>query len=116
MCLSDGVEHALDFGIERIAKCLVAEFEARLNQRGILFDGDVGVGIDIAENPALALGHRLVAKLLDGYFVSPLAECAFGELLDIALVHQRDGLAARSRERGEWHTGPGAWFRRSRSA
>ena len=31
----------------------------------------------------------------DGDFVAPLAECALGELLDVALVDQRDGLAAR---------------------
>ena len=53
-----------------------------------------GVGVDVAENPALALGDGLVAKLLDGNFVAPLAECAFSELLNIALVHQGDGLAA----------------------
>ena len=31
----------------------------------------------------------------DGYFVAPLAECALSELLDVALVDQGDGLAAR---------------------
>ena len=94
VCLADGVENAFDLGIERIAKFLVAEFEAGLNQRGILFDGDVGVGVDIAEDPAFALGDGLVAKLLDRNLVSPLAERTFGELLNVALVHQRYGLAA----------------------
>ena len=39
--LADGVEHALDFGVELVAECLVAELEARLDQRGVLFDSDV---------------------------------------------------------------------------
>ena len=94
MRLADGVEHAFDLGVESIAECLVAELEAGLDQRGILFDGDAGVGIDVAEDPALALGHGLVAELLGGNFVAPLAEGALGELLDVALVHQGDGLAA----------------------
>ena len=34
--LADGVEHALDFGVELVAEGLVAEFEAGLDQRGIL--------------------------------------------------------------------------------
>ena len=52
-----------------------------------------GIGFEIAEDPALALGHGLVAELLRSDLVAPLAEGAFGELLDVALVHQRDGFA-----------------------
>ncbi len=45
-------------------------------------------------NPALAFGDDLVAEFVGGDFVSPLAECAFGKFLNVALVHQRDGLEA----------------------
>ena len=114
--LADGVEHAFDFGVERVAEVLVAELEARLDQRGVLFDGEAGVGVDVAEDPALALGDRLVAELLDGDFVAPLAEGAFSELLDVALVHQGDGLAARFERMAGWRSGPGAWCRRWRWA
>src|SRR5207244_10753232 len=36
---------------------------------------------------------RAVAALLTRELVAPVAERALGELLDVALVHQRDGLA-----------------------
>ena len=47
----------------------------------------------VVDDPALALGDDLVAELLRGQLVSPLAECAFGELLDVALVHEGHRLA-----------------------
>ena len=53
-----------------------------------------GIGVFVAQNPALALGDGLSAELLLGNFIAPLAECALGELLDVALMDQRDGLAA----------------------
>src|SRR5581483_6174727 len=40
--------------------------------------------------PALAFGDDLITELGGGQFVAPLPECAFGELLNVALVHQRD--------------------------
>ena len=36
----------------------------------------------------------MVAEFLHRHLVTPLAKRAFREFLDIALVHQRDGLAA----------------------
>ena len=53
-----------------------------------------GILVFVAEDPALAFGDDLVAEFLDGDFVSPLAEGALGEFLDVALVHQRDALEA----------------------
>ena len=50
--------------------------------------------IFVVDDPALALGDHLVAKFFRGQFVSPLAECAFGKFLDVALVHQGHALAA----------------------
>ena len=53
-----------------------------------------GVRFDVAEDPALALGHGLIAKFLGSHFVAPLAERALSELLDIALVDEGYGFAA----------------------
>ncbi len=53
----------------------------------ILFYREPGMAVEIVDDPALALGHDLVAKFLRRQFIAPLAEGAFRELLDIALVH-----------------------------
>ena len=90
------------------------------------FDGQAGVGVLVAQNPALALGDCLGAELLLGNLVAPLAEGALGEFLDVALVNQCDGLAARfegcadgvahqplaaeDRDRLDAHAGVGAHF------
>ena len=52
------------------------------------------VCVDVAQNPAFALGYGLFAELLRGDLVAPLAKCALSEFLNVAFVHQRDGLAA----------------------
>ncbi len=88
---ADLVDDGLDLGIEPLPEGIVAELETGFDQRGVLLDGEVRIGFQIAEDPALALGHGLIAKLFRRDFIAPLAEGAFGELLDVALVHQRDG-------------------------
>ena len=93
--LADGVEDALDLRVERVAEGLAS----RISRPGSMsaafcFDGQAGVGVHVAQNPALALGDGLGAELLRRDLVAPLAEGALGELLDVALVDQRDGLAA----------------------
>ena len=47
----------------------------------------------VAEDPALALGHDLVAELARGQGVAPVAEGALRELHDVALVHEGQALA-----------------------
>ena len=84
----------LTLGVEFFAEFVGAELDARLDQGGVLFHGEVRVGFEVAEDPAFALGDDLVAELLRRDFVAPLAEGALGELLDVALVHQGHGLAA----------------------
>ncbi len=91
---ADRIEHSFDFGIEFVAKCLVPELEARLDECRVFFNRDAGVRIDIAEDPALALRHGLIAEFLHRHFVAPFPKCAFSELLDVALVNERDSLAA----------------------
>ena len=54
----------LDFGVEFFAEFIVAEFEARLDERGVLFDGELGVGFDVAEDPAFAFGDDLDRGIL----------------------------------------------------
>jgi hypothetical protein len=61
---ADGVEDGFHFGVDFGRGRLVAEFDAGLDQRGVFFDGEAGVGFDVAEDPAFALGDGLVAELL----------------------------------------------------
>ncbi len=79
--------------MQRLAELRRRELQARLDHLGVFFDGKPGIPVEIVDDPALALGDDLVAELLRRQFVSPLAECAFGELLDVALVNDRHGLA-----------------------
>ena len=81
------------FEIEGSAGDGFAEFgrrilESRLNQRRIFFGRKIRVLVFIIDDPAFAFGYNLVAEFFGGNFVSPLAECTFGELLDVAFVDQ----------------------------
>ena len=84
----------LDLFANRSLKARRAELHAGLDERGVLLDGEAGVGVEVAEDPAFALGDGFGAELLCGDLVAPLAEGALGELLDVALVDQGNGLAA----------------------
>src|SRR5207245_505328 len=64
--------------------------EPRLDQNRILLDAKIRVAVAIVQDPAFALGDDVRAELLLGQLVAPVAESALGELLDVALVHQRD--------------------------
>ncbi len=68
-------------------------FEPGLDHRGDLLDGKILILVFVVENPALALGDDLLAKFLGRQFVAPVAEGAFGELLNVAFVHERDDRA-----------------------
>jgi hypothetical protein len=63
-----------------------------------LLEGDVGDGV-LHEHLVAGLAvtvvpaHRHVGEFLAHEVVAPVAEGALGELLDVALVHQRDALA-----------------------
>ena len=83
------VDHALHFLVESIAEILRRKLHARLNHLGIVFDGKAGIAVEVVDDPALAFGDDLVAEFLRRQLVSPLAECAFSELLDVALVDDR---------------------------
>src|SRR5439155_5534625 len=64
----------------------------------------------VAENPGLALGHRLAPELPRRQRVAPVAEGALGELHDVALVDEAQALALeveRIADRGA-DEGPGA--------
>src|SRR4029453_3793270 len=80
---------------------------------GIVFHRDAGRLLAVAEDPALALGDRLVAKLARRHAVAPVAERTLGKLHDVALVHQRHAaplLAQRVVDRGG-HQALGAFGR-----
>ena len=83
----DAVEHATNFRIQFLPEVVGGELQARLNVFSNLLDADAGIAILRVHHPAFALGDDLVTKFLLGQLVSPLAECAFGELLNIAFVH-----------------------------
>ena len=90
----DLVEHRSHFFCDRFAKLRRRVFQSGFDQRGILFDAQIRVLVFVVDDPTLALGDDLVAELFRRKFVSPLAKCAFGELLNVAFVHQRDALKA----------------------
>src|SRR5215469_3726244 len=50
------------------------------------------VFVFVVEDPALALGDDLLAELFGRKLISPLAERAFGELLNVTFVDQCDRL------------------------
>ena len=89
----DRVHDVFDFLVDGLPEVFRGKFHAGLDQRGILFDRKVLVFVFVVQDPALALGHHLVAKFFCGQFISPLAECAFGKFLDVSLVHQGHALA-----------------------
>ncbi len=66
---------------------------ARVDRARVLLDGERGVALRVAEDPALPLGDHAIAVLAGGQRVSPLAERALGELHDVALVDERDAFA-----------------------
>ena len=94
VCGIDTVEHVFHFQLHSVAKRGRSKLHPRLNQFSILRHRQVQILVLVADDPALALRDHLVAKLLGGQLVSPLAERALGKLLDVALVHQRHTLAA----------------------
>jgi hypothetical protein len=67
-----------------------AKLKAGLDEVRVLFNREIRILVFIVDDPALTLGHDLVAEFLRSEFVSPLAERAFGELLDVAFVDERD--------------------------
>ncbi len=107
----DGVEAIFHFFVEGLAEIIGREFQARFDLVGILLDGEIRILVFVVDDPALTLGDDLVAELLGGDFVSPLAECAFGEFLDVAFVDQRDRSCSYFRARAGWPCARGAWCR-----
>jgi hypothetical protein len=71
-----------------------SEFHAGLDGVRVLRDGHVRIFVFVVDDPTLAFGHDLVAEFFSGNLVSPFAEGAFGEFLDVAFVHQRHALAS----------------------
>src|SRR5690606_35803748 len=64
-----------------------------LDEARVLFDGEVRLLLDVAEDPRFALGDDLVPELAGRERVSPVAEGALGELHDVALVNERHALS-----------------------
>ena len=59
----------------------------------VLLDRQVGLRFLVAEDPALALGHHLLAVGPRADAVAPVAKRPLGELHDVALVHEGDAAA-----------------------
>ncbi len=87
------IEAVFHFFVDRLAEVFLGELQAGFDEVGVLFDVRLGFLSLLSMNPALALGDDLAPELLRGNVVSPLAERAFGELLNVALVDERDRLA-----------------------
>ena len=77
-----------------MAEFLVGELQAGFDEGGVLLDGEGGIFVVVVKDPALALSDDLVAEFFGGEVVSPFAEGAFGEFLDVAFVHQGDDRSA----------------------
>ena len=90
----DAIEHFFYFFLYGLAEGGRSELHAGLDQFGILRDREIRIAIQVVDDPALTLGHDLVAKFFGGELVSPFAEGALGEFLNVALVHQGYTLAA----------------------
>ena len=89
----DGIETVFYFFVDSLAEVLRRELHAGLDELGVLLDGEIRIPVFVVDDPALAFGNHLVAEFFGGEFVSPFAEGAFGEFLDIAFVDEGDGLA-----------------------
>src|ERR1700691_1252401 len=85
----DGIQGAFNFRRDAFPEFFVRLLQARLDHLRDLFGGEIGVAVLIVEDPAFALGDHVGAKFLDGKLVTPIAEGAFGELHNVALVNQR---------------------------
>ena len=57
----------LHLGVDAGAKGRRRELQAGLNERRVVFNGEAGVGIEIAEDPAFALGDGLRAEFFRCY-------------------------------------------------
>src|SRR5580698_621679 len=88
------VDDALHLSVQRLAEVLRRELHAGLYQLGVLFNGQAWIAVEVVDDPAFALGDHLLAEFLRRQFVAPLAERAFGELLNVPLVNERDRLPA----------------------
>ena len=67
--------------------------EPRLDHFSDLLVGEFLVLVFVIENPAFALGDNLLAEFGDCKVVSPIAERAFREFLDVAFVDEGDDRA-----------------------
>src|ERR1700750_2418064 len=65
---ADLVENGLDLGTELLPEGFGDKLESGLDQCGVLLDGQIGIRFEIAEDPALALGHGLVAEFVSREF------------------------------------------------
>src|SRR6187402_418804 len=91
--LADLRKNVLHFGGYLLAKSGRSEGDAGLYDCGDLFGCDAWVLIECSQNPALTLRNNLGAELFLRNLVSPIEEGTFGELLDVALMHDRHHLA-----------------------
>ena len=58
-----------------------------------MFNRELRILVDIVDNPALAFGHGLFAKLFLCELIAPVAKPAFCKLLNVSLVDERDTFA-----------------------
>ena len=91
--LVDRTKSLTDFVVDCFLEGLGSLIETRLDRRGVLFDGDLRILVEVINDPALALSDRLRAELFLGEFIAPVAEAAFGKFLNIPLVNEGYTLA-----------------------
>jgi hypothetical protein len=91
--VADGGEDGVDFLDELGLLVGRHGVVAGVDGAGVVFAGEVGVGVFVAQDPGFALGDDFVAEFTRGEGVAPVFEGAFGELHDVALVDKGEALA-----------------------
>ena len=75
-----------------LTKLLRCKLDPRFHEGSVFFRRQVDVCLQIAQNPALAFCNNMLTELLGCHLVTPFAKRTLGELLNVALVDQRDSL------------------------
>ena len=88
---SQSVRHIVAIEVEGGNHAVLGGAQQNLLQKGVgnhVFNDDVFAGFGIFNLAPWAAVNQLSAKLFHGQVVAPITEATFGELHDVALVHQ----------------------------
>src|SRR5260370_7115062 len=87
----NGIQYIADLFANLLREVVAGQVQPWLDQSSILLHADIWILVFIVQYPALTLRNGLAAEFVAGNFISPLAEGAFSEFLDVAFMHQGNG-------------------------